>query len=174
MDNWGHITPKSWVITLLKTGRGPLCIYFQQCFFPHQVILDDLLRSKERIGMIFFTPQKESKKNTSGSFFQVTKILLSQWLTFWTFGDSIFSRENKPFKLFFQGPGRLSEELIPLSWRSPTSRPEKVTSFKPPPTLGHFSRKSLENLFIFLPGWFDIFTFLGGDVTKQHRGKVCI
>ena len=28
-------------------------------------------------------------------------ILLSQWLTFWTFGDSIFSRENKPFKLFF-------------------------------------------------------------------------
>ncbi len=27
----------------------------------------------------------------------------------WTFGDSIFSRENKPLKLFFQGPGRLSE-----------------------------------------------------------------
>ena len=25
------------------------------------------------------------------------------------FGDYIFSRENKPFKLLFQGPGRLSE-----------------------------------------------------------------
>ncbi len=30
-------------------------------------------------------------------------ILLSQWLTFWTFGDSIFSRENK-VHFFFQGP----------------------------------------------------------------------
>ena len=39
--------------------------------------------------------------------------LLSQWLTgFKLLGipyDSIFRRENKPFKLFFQGPGRLSE-----------------------------------------------------------------
>ena len=37
--------------------------------------------------------------------------VLSQWLTgfesFW--GFPIFSRENKPFKVFFQGPGRLSE-----------------------------------------------------------------
>ncbi len=31
-------------------------------------------------------------------------ILLGQWLTFETFGDYISSRENKPFKLFFQGP----------------------------------------------------------------------
>ena len=35
-------------------------------------------------------------------FFESINYLLSQWLTFWTFGDSIFSRENKPFKLFFR------------------------------------------------------------------------
>ena len=29
-----------------------------------------------------------------------------------TFWDYIFSRENKPFKLLFQGPGRLSEKFI--------------------------------------------------------------
>ena len=28
-----------------------------------------------------------------------------------TFWDYIFSRENKPFKLLFQGPGRLSEYI---------------------------------------------------------------
>ena len=39
--------------------------------------------------------------------------LLSQWLTgLKLLGDSIFSRENQPFKLFFQGPGRLSEEKL--------------------------------------------------------------
>ena len=31
----------------------------------------------------------------------------------WTFRDSIFSRENKPFIFFFQGPGRLSEMDTP-------------------------------------------------------------
>ena len=32
-------------------------------------------------------------------------VLLGQWLNgFPTFGDYIVSRENKPFKLFFQGP----------------------------------------------------------------------
>ena len=29
---------------------------------------------------------------------------LAQWLNFKTFRDYIFSRENKPFKLLFQGP----------------------------------------------------------------------
>ena len=35
--------------------------------------------------------------------FQRLFTLLGQWLTFETFGDSIFSRENKPFKrLYFR------------------------------------------------------------------------
>ena len=44
--------------------------------------------------------------------------LLGQWLNFETFWDYIFSRENKPFKLFFQGPGRLSEN----HYKDPGSR----------------------------------------------------
>ena len=38
--------------------------------------------------------------------------LLGQWLTFWTFGDSIFSRENKPFKRLFFRVHWLSEFLV--------------------------------------------------------------
>ncbi len=40
----------------------------------------------------------------SGSLWVATWLFLrSQWLTFWTFGDSIFSRENK-VQTVFQGP----------------------------------------------------------------------
>ena len=36
--------------------------------------------------------------------------LLGQWLDFKLFGITYLVGENKPFKLFFQGPGRLSEQ----------------------------------------------------------------
>ena len=46
-------------------------------------------------------------------FFGAIVNLHGQWLTFQTFGDSIFSRENKnKFKLLFQAPGRLSEVKV--------------------------------------------------------------
>ena len=53
------------------------------------------------------TPMFPCKYHQKGGF-SMAMLVLGR-LTFWTFGDSIFSRENKPFKLFFQGPGRLSE-----------------------------------------------------------------
>ena len=72
-----------------------------------------------------------TKKKIPSPFFY----LLSQWLTFWTFGDSIFSRENKPFKLFFQGPGRLSEFIpnknIPNNFQIDVSQWVSVTGMIP-------------------------------------------
>ena len=46
----------------------------------------------------------------------------------WTFGDSIFGRENKPFKLFFQGPGRLSESKVVSTHRTGTHPEQTFTN----------------------------------------------
>ena len=57
--------------------------------------------------------------------------LLGQWLTFWTSGDSIFSRENKPFKrLFFRvqdgsvSPGSEAGEFLFRGWFGARSHQE--------------------------------------------------
>ena len=52
----------------------------------------------------FMTPQEKTLENrfTHSANGQPKK----------TLGDYISSRENKPFKLGFQGPGRLSEDIV--------------------------------------------------------------
>ena len=57
---------------------------------------DSLPKQEEKVGELMKQPGGWMKRYILG--------LLSQWLTFSTFWDSIFSRENKVQTFFFQGP----------------------------------------------------------------------
>ncbi len=76
--NYGPPSPGRWSV-ILTGGAWSFQPFFLSC---NEWMLQrrDLMKKKHR----------------------VLNWLLSQWLTFWTFGDSIFSRENKVQTFFFR------------------------------------------------------------------------